>query len=169
MAGAGLGRDATDPPPRVPAECPRPPQPPAPPSPGSILSERGDGGSRAISLAMSPSLGPRLQGREQRDQNKGSEGGSWPHTGTCPPPTGRGSKWPTAHQTYRDSGPKIKLAPASVHRRAGPGLRLPCPERRLGAGVRSHHRQKTWGWHPHSDGHRHTCVSTGQLFSKVDG
>lgn len=149
VAGAGLGRDATDPPPRVPAECPRPPQAPASPSPGSILSERGDGGSRAISLAMSPSLGP-AQGREQRDQNKGSEGGSWPHTRPAHLPQGGGSKWPTAHQTHRDSGPKTKTCSPLVHRGGDPGRRLPSRKGGWERGSAPTTGQKTWGWHPHS-------------------
>lgn len=146
VAGAGLGRDATDPPPRVPAACPRPPQAPASPSPGSILSERGDGGSWAISLAVSPSLGP-AQGREQRDQSKGSEGGSWPHTRPAHLPRAVAPNGPRLIRLAGTRVPKPKLAPRSStveaipaggsrpEREAGGGGPFPSPVRKRGVGI----------------------------------
>ena len=144
VAGAGLGRDATDPPPRVPAECPRPPQAPASPSPGSILSERGDGGSRAISLAMSPSPGTRpgsgAEGPKQRLRGRLLA----PHQ-TCPPPTGRWLQ--TAHGSSDSQGlgsQNRNLLPARPPwRRSRP--EAPVQKARLGAGVRSHHRSENVG------------------------
>lgn len=144
VARAGLGRDAADPPPRVPAVCPCPPHASASPSPGSILSERRDGGSPAISLAVSPSLGP-AQGREQRDQSKSLEGGSRPPHQTCPPPMGCWLQWPTARQTCRDSGPKTETSSPLVHCGADAGRRLPSRKGGWRWGDRSHHRSENVG------------------------
>lgn len=140
MVGARLGRDAADPPPHVPAAGLRPP-----PQDQSILSGKGDGGSRSHLPGREPLPGthPGLgaEGPEQRP-------GGRLLAPTPDPPASQGAVGPSGPQLIRLAGTRVPnqnfLPICPLWRRCGP--EAPVQKGRLGErGDHSHHRSENVG------------------------